>query len=139
MLQAATSTRTILEELLAERILILDGSMGALIYARSPTEEDYRGARFRSHPVPLKNCTEAMVLSQPQLIEEIHRAYLEAGADIIETDTFNANPISLEEFQLIRPHAEMLSRAALASPSAFPAAPEFLNGIRTVHSSRMKH
>ena len=100
MLQAAASTRTFLEELLAERILILDGSMGALIYARSPTEEDYRGARFRSHPVPLKNCTEAMVLSQPQIIEEIHRAYLEAGADIIETDTFNANPISLEEFKL---------------------------------------
>jgi len=100
MLQAAASTRTILEELLAERILILDGSMGALIYARSPTEEDYRGARFRSHPIPLKNCTEAMVLSQPRIIEEIHRAYLEAGADIIETDTFNANPISLEEFQL---------------------------------------
>src|SRR5919204_4892151 len=99
-LSAQVSTREALEELLAQRILLLDGSMGALIFSREPTEEDYRGSRFRSHPVPLKNCTEAMVLSQPRLIEDIHRAYLEAGADIIETDTFNGNRLSLEEFAL---------------------------------------
>ena len=71
--------------------MVLDGAMGSLIYAHEPTEEDYRGARFASHPFDLKNCTEVLVLTQPKLIEEIHRAYLEAGADIIETDTFNGN------------------------------------------------
>src|SRR5438552_14525604 len=94
------STREALEELLAQRILLLDGSMGALIYSRGPTEEDYRGARFRHHPTALKNCTEALVLTQPRLIDEIHRAYLDAGADIIETCTFNATPLALTEFRL---------------------------------------
>src|SRR5256885_5708560 len=100
LMKARMSTRDLLEELLSQRILLLDGSMGALIYSRKPNEEDYRGERFRNHPVALKNCTEAMVLSQPELIEDIHRAYLDAGADIIETDTFNGNAISLGEFQL---------------------------------------
>ena len=94
------SKRGLLEELLDRRILLLDGSMGALIYSRGPREEDYRGQRFRNHDRPLKNCTEAMVLSQPKLIEEIHRAYLDAGADIIETCTFNANRLGLLEFAL---------------------------------------
>src|SRR3954469_14671321 len=100
LLSAQLSTREILEELLAQRILLLDGSMGALIYSRQPTEDDYRGPRFRTHPVSLKNCTEALVLTQPRMIEEIHRAYLDAGADIIETCTFNATPIGMAEFKL---------------------------------------
>src|SRR5579864_7858772 len=87
-----------LKQLLSERILVVDGSMGALIYSRTPSEEDYRGERFREHPKLLKNCTEALVLSQPRMIEDIHRTYLEAGADIIETCTFNGTPLALEEF-----------------------------------------
>ncbi len=71
--------------------MLLDGSMGALIYSYELNEEDYRGRRFARHPANLKNCTEVLVLTQPKIIEEIHRAYLEAGADIIETDTFNGN------------------------------------------------
>ncbi|MFO0927996.1 MAG: methionine synthase [Gemmataceae bacterium] len=106
------STTALLEELLDRRILLLDGSMGALIYSHQPTEADYRGQRFRSHPVSLKNCTEAMVLSKPELIEEIHRSYLEAGADIIETDTFNANRLSLDEFAL-QDYVEEINRAAV--------------------------
>jgi 5-methyltetrahydrofolate--homocysteine methyltransferase len=108
-----SSTRERLDELLSRRILVLDGAMGALIYGRGPEEEDYRGSRFRSHPVPLKNCTEAMVLSQPRLIEDIHRAYLEAGADIISTATFNGTRISLAEFQL-QEHVAELNRTAAA-------------------------
>src|SRR5688572_26557645 len=92
--------RDVLDELMAQRILLLDGSMGALIYSKEPQEEDYRGERFRSHPKSLKNCTEALVLTQPKLIEDIHRAYLEAGADIVETCTFNANRLGMEEFAL---------------------------------------
>src|SRR5262245_30456664 len=105
------SIRDQLDELLAERVLLLDGSMGALIFSKEPQEEDYRGARFRNHPVALKNCTEAMVLTQPKFLETIHRAYLEAGAEILETCTFNANRLSLEEFQLHEHVFEINKRA----------------------------
>ncbi len=89
-----------LHDLMDRRILLLDGSMGALIYSHDLKDPDYRGERFRTHPVALKNCTEALVLTKPKLIEDIHRAYLEAGADIIETCTFNASRLALEEFAL---------------------------------------
>src|SRR5258708_21792618 len=92
--------RDALQQLMSERILLLDGSMGALIYSRKLEDPDYRGERFRTHRVALKNCTEALVLTQPKLIEGIHRAYLEAGADIVETCTFNASRLALEEFGL---------------------------------------
>src|SRR5262245_8340588 len=128
-------TRALLENLLDERILLLDGSMGALIYSKQPTEDDYRGTVFRHHPVALRNCTEAMVLSQPGLIEEIHRAYLEAGADIIETDTFNANRFNLAEFQLQdrlleinRPAAQISRRAADDYTRRTPHRPRFVGG-----------
>ena len=84
-----------LEEILSERIVLLDGSMGALIYSRTPQESDFHGQRFRTHPVSLMNCTEALVLTQPRMIEDIHRAYLDAGADIIETCTFNVCHLSI--------------------------------------------
>ena len=129
------TTRQTLDELLSRRILLLDGSMGALIYSRSPQEADYRGERFRHHPVSLQNCTEALVLSQPRLIEDIHRAYLEAGADIIETCTFNGNPLSLEEFAL-GDHvqeinyraAELARRAADHFSRRNPGKPRFVAG-----------
>jgi 5-methyltetrahydrofolate--homocysteine methyltransferase len=102
-----------LEQILSERIVLLDGSMGALIYSYDLDEAAFRGERFARHPVDLKNCTEALVLSQPKIIEDIHRAYLEAGADIIETDTFNGTALSLEEFEL-QEHVDELNRAAVA-------------------------
>src|SRR5260370_18021519 len=71
-----------------------------MIYAAQQTEEDYRGRRFANHPFSLKNCTEVLVLTQPRMIEGFHRAYLEAGADIIETDSFNSNALSMGEFGL---------------------------------------
>jgi 5-methyltetrahydrofolate--homocysteine methyltransferase len=101
-----------LEEILARRIMVLDGAMGSLIYAAQPTEEDYRGARFAKHPILLRNCTEVLVLTQPKMIEGFHRDYLEAGADIIETDTFNNNRLSLDEFGL-EDHVVELNRAAV--------------------------
>jgi 5-methyltetrahydrofolate--homocysteine methyltransferase len=132
---AYTSTRAVLEELLAERILLLDGSMGAFIFARGPQEEDYRGRRFRHHPKPLKNCTEALVLTQPDLIDEIHRAYLDAGADMIETCTFNATPLALTEFalqehvaEINRTAAEIARRAADDFTRRDPDRPRFVAG-----------
>ena len=112
MLRAASSTTAeILDEILAERIMVLDGSMGALLYSKELQEEDYRGSVLADHPKNLKNCTEALVISQPKMIEEIHEAYLEAGADIVETDTFNATGIGLAEFGLEHRVAEVNRRA----------------------------
>jgi 5-methyltetrahydrofolate--homocysteine methyltransferase len=135
MLRPAQSTRTFLEELLAERILLLDGSMGALIYSREPREEDYRGERFRHHPGSLKNCTDVLVLTQPKLIEEIHRAYLEAGSDIIETNSFNATPIGMAEFglqehvfEINKSAAEIARRAADDFTRQDPDRPRFVAG-----------
>src|SRR5436309_234867 len=105
------SVHQVLEDQLARRILILDGAMGTMIHALKPTEEDYRGERFRNHTKLLKNCTEAMTLTQPQIVENVHRAYLEAGADIIETCTFNSNAISLADFDL-QNHVVELNQAA---------------------------
>ncbi|MGH7127847.1 MAG: homocysteine S-methyltransferase family protein, partial [Planctomycetaceae bacterium] len=128
-------TRDLLENLLAERILLLDGSMGALIMSRRPTEADYRGERFRSHPIELKNCTDVFCLTQPALIGEIHRQYLDAGADIIETNTFTATPISLAEFQLAeftydinKAAAELARAAAEEFTERDPDRPRFVAG-----------
>jgi 5-methyltetrahydrofolate--homocysteine methyltransferase len=114
-------TQDLLDELLSERILLLDGAMGSMIYAQQPTEADYRGSRFAQHPADLKNCTEILVLTQPAMIEGIHRAYLEAGADIIETDTFNSNPLSMAEFGLEEFVFELNRRAAEIARSAVDA------------------
>src|SRR5262245_34789113 len=92
--------RDLLEEILDRRILLLDGSLGAYLYSRQLEEEDYRGQRFRSHPAALKNCVDVLTLTHPEWIEEVHRAYLDAGADILETNTFNANAYGLAEFGL---------------------------------------
>jgi 5-methyltetrahydrofolate--homocysteine methyltransferase len=150
-LSAQISTREALEELLAQRILVLDGSMGALIYSRQPEEEDYRGLRFRHHPRSLKNCTEALVLARPELIAGIHRAYLDAGADIIETCTFNGNPLSLEEFalqehvtEINRAAAELARRAADDCTRRNPDRPRFVAGSigptnRTLYNEPGRH
>ena len=128
-------TRALLEEILARRIMILDGSMGALIYTYQLSEEDVRGTRFARHGFGIKNCTEALVLTQPKVIEGIHRAYLEAGADIIETDTFNGTAVSLEEFgleehvfELNKTAAEIARRAADEFTRKSPDKPRFVAG-----------
>src|SRR6266581_6253139 len=88
-----------LEELLRERIVVLDGAMGTMIQCRKLSEQDYRGEKFRDWKgKDLKGSLELLNLTQPQVIEEIHSAYLEAGADIIETNTFSATTIGLHDF-----------------------------------------
>ena len=89
-----------LRQLLAERILILDGAMGTMIQQEKLGEADYRGERFLDHPKVLKGNNDLLVLTRPQVIAGIHRAYLEAGADIIETNTFNATRVSQAEYGL---------------------------------------
>lgn len=89
-----------LEALLAERILVLDGAMGTMIQRHNLQEEDYRGKRFVDWSMPLKGMNDLLVLTQPQIIKDIHRDYLEAGADIIETNNFNAAPSDLSRYGL---------------------------------------
>jgi 5-methyltetrahydrofolate--homocysteine methyltransferase len=85
---------------LQKRILILDGALGTMIQQLKLQEEDYRGKQFAGHPINLKNNNDVLCLTNPDIIEEIHFAYLEAGADIIETNTFNATAISQADFGL---------------------------------------
>src|SRR5690606_4048946 len=97
-MQADRSTE--LRQLLAERILILDGAMGTMIQQEKLGEADYRGERFLDHPKDLKGNNDLLVLTRPQVIAGIHRGYLDAGADIIETNTFNATRVSQAEYGL---------------------------------------
>ncbi|MFN4064493.1 MAG: methionine synthase [Parazoarcus communis] len=85
---------------LAQRILILDGAMGTMVQQYKLGEADYRGTRFLDHPRDLKGNNDLLVLTRPDVIGEIHRAYLEAGADIIETSSFNATRVSQAEYGL---------------------------------------
>ena len=85
---------------LGERILILDGAMGTMIQRYNFTEEDYRGERFKDWESPLKGNNDLLSLTQPEAIEEIHRKYLLAGADIIETNTFSGTTIAMADYQM---------------------------------------
>jgi len=128
-----SSTQDTLRNLLEDRILLLDGAMGSLIMGQGPTEADYRGDLFKNHSVDLKNANDVLCLTQPKIIETVHREYLEAGSDIIETDTFNANVISMEEFELAeytyainKAAAEIAKRAA--EEFSTPDKPRFVAG-----------
>src|SRR6188768_3697887 len=101
----------LLPELLKQRILVIDGAMGTMIQRYTLTEEEFRGERFKDHDHDLKGANDILVLTRPQVIREIHDAYLDAGADIIETNTFNANAISMADYAL-EPYSEEMNRAA---------------------------
>jgi 5-methyltetrahydrofolate--homocysteine methyltransferase len=96
---------------LDQRILILDGAMGTMVQQYKLQEDDYRGNLFASHPTHLKNNNDILCLTRPEIIKQIHREYLEAGADIIETNTFNATSISQQDFGL-EPYVAEINRVA---------------------------
>lgn len=89
-----------LESLLSERVLVLDGAMGTRVFDRGFDEKAMRGDRFADHHKDLKNFVDILSITRPDIIEEIHRDFLEAGADIVETNTFGSSPIGMEEFDL---------------------------------------
>lgn len=89
---------TTIQELLQHRILIIDGAMGTMIQRYKLSEEDYRGERFKDWPSDIKGNNDLLSLTQPHIIREIHKQYLDAGADIIETNTFNAQRVSLADY-----------------------------------------
>ena len=89
-----------LKDRLHRRIIVLDGAMGTMIQKRNLSEADFRGERFAAHPCDLKGNNDLLVLTQPELIGSLHREYLEAGADMIETNTFNSTAISMADYQM---------------------------------------
>ncbi len=89
-----------IKNILETRILVLDGAMGTLIQRHNLTEKDFRGSIFNNHPVNIKGNNDALSLSQPHIIAQIHRQYLDVGADIIETNTFSANKISMADYKM---------------------------------------
>lgn len=89
-----------MQQLINERILVLDGAMGTMIQQYNLSEADFRGERFKDLPGLLKGNNDMLCLTRPDVIEEIHRKYLEAGADIIETNTFNATAVSMADYHM---------------------------------------
>ena len=125
----------LLAELLARRILVLDGAMGTMIQGHRLAEEDYRGERFRDWERDLKGNNDLLSITQPQVIQSIHRGFLEAGADIIETNTFNANAPSMGDYGMQSLVAELnltaarLARDCADSHAAASGEPRFVAGI----------
>ena len=129
------ATRKTLDEALRKRILVIDGAMGTMIQRYKLEEKDYRGERFADWPSDLKGNNDLLCLTQPAIIEEIHRQYLDAGADIIETNTFNAQRVSLADyhmedlaFEINVAAARIAKRAAAAFTAQDPARPRFVAG-----------
>lgn len=90
----------LLQQRLAEQILIIDGGMGTMIQGYKLTESDYRGERFANWHCDIKGNNNLLVLTQPQIITDIHQQYLAAGADILETNTFNATTIAMADYDM---------------------------------------
>jgi len=125
-----------LEKLLAERILLLDGAMGTMIQRARLAEEDYRGARFRDWLRELRGHNDLLSLTQPRLVRDIHAQYLAAGADIIETNTFNSTAIALADYdmpslarELNRAAAELARDAVTEWTAKTPRQPRFVAGV----------
>src|SRR5258708_39820482 len=96
----APSVHERLDRLFKQRIVIFDGSMGVMLQKRGLSDAEFRGERFRHHPKPLRNNSDVLCLTQPDLVTQVHRDYLEAGADMITTNTFPATPVSHADYGL---------------------------------------
>ncbi len=112
-------TRARLDQLFQQRIVILDGSMGVMLQHKGLADADFRGERFRDHPKPLRNNSDVLCLTQPELVTQVHRDYLAAGADIVTTNTFTATRVSQADYDLEDCAYEMnLAGARLARKAA---------------------
>src|SRR3989339_1376465 len=124
-----------LKNILQKRILVLDGAMGTMIQRHKLTEKDFRGERFKDHSHDLKGNNDLLNITHPEIIKNIHKAYLEAGADIIETNTFSANSISQADYKLEHTAYEINFEAAKIAKAAAqeftaqnPSKPRFVAG-----------
>ena len=124
-----------LREILHQRIVILDGAMGTMIQARKLGEKEFRGEQFARHSHDLKGCNDVLCMTQPDLITEIHVQYFEAGADIVETNTFNSTRVSMADYKL-EPYvydlnftgAKAAKKAAQSVMAKDPSRPRFVAG-----------
>ena len=126
---------TELTGLLRKRILVIDGAMGTMIQRHNLTETDFRTERFKDHPLDLKGNNDFLSITQPEIIKNIHRAYLEAGADIIETNTFSAQSIAQADYQtgefiyeMNFKSAQLAKEAAAEFTALKPDKPRFVAG-----------
>ena len=124
-----------LERALSERILVLDGAIGTMIQAHDLAEAEYRGQRFRDHPRDLRGNLDFLSLCRPDIVREVHEAYLAAGADIIETNTFNGTSISQSDYgtqayvrEMNFESARLARTAADAMRARTPERPRFVAG-----------
>ncbi|RZV51361.1 MAG: methionine synthase, partial [Pseudomonadales bacterium] len=136
MTASNTNTTQRLRDALAERILVIDGAMGSMIQGYKLAEDDFRGERFQSHHKNLAGNNDLLNISRPDVIEEIHRAYLDAGADILETNTFNGTRVAQGDYDLQEAaHDINLAGARLARKVAdeysakTPDKPRFVAGV----------
>ncbi|WGS86385.1 methionine synthase [Methylomonas sp. UP202] len=125
-----------LHELLSQRILFLDGAMGTMIQSYKLSEKDYRGARFADWPVDLKGNNDLLSITQPDIIKAIHKAYLDAGTDILETNTFNSTRIAMADYrmedlayEINAASARVAKQAALEASALTPDKPRFVAGV----------
>jgi 5-methyltetrahydrofolate--homocysteine methyltransferase len=125
-----------IHQLLQQRILILDGAMGTMIQSYKLEEADYRGERFVDHPCDVKGNNDLLSLTQPKIISDIHRAYFEAGADIVETNTFNGTSIAMADYQmeglvyeLNKESAVLARKVADEFTAQNPDKPRFVAGV----------
>jgi 5-methyltetrahydrofolate--homocysteine methyltransferase len=130
-----TTRETALRQALSQRILLLDGAMGTMIQAHRLAEDDFRGERFRDWERDLRGNNDLLTISRPQVIQGIHRKFLEAGCDIIETNTFNSNAPSMGDYGMeslvgeLNVTAARLAREVADEFSAKTAVPRFVAGV----------
>ena len=124
-----------IEDLLKERVLVLDGAMGTMIQRHTLEEEDFRGERFKDHHKPLKGNNDLLSITRPDIIKDIHEQYFQAGADIVETNTFSGTTIAQADYDLQEAvydinyqSAKIAKEAALAFTQKEPNKPRFVAG-----------
>lgn len=129
------NSKAIIEKILSERIMVIDGAMGTMIQTYKLTEEDYRGERFKDFPHSIKGNNDLLVLTRPDVVAAIHKEFLEAGADIIETNTFNAQAISMADYhmedlvyEINFEAAKIAKQVAAAVTATNPDKPRFVAG-----------
>src|SRR6478752_4537366 len=124
-----------IQDILKERIMVLDGAMGTMIQRHTLEEEDFRGERFKNHPHPLKGNNDLLSITRPDIILDIHRLYLAAGSDIIETNTFSSTTIAQADYHLESlayelnfESAKLAKQAAEEFTKKDPSKPRFVAG-----------
>ena len=126
-------TRKDILKMMRERILILDGATGTYLQQLGLTEDDFRGTIFSNHPLPLKGCNDVLCLTKPEAIKQMHRDYINAGADIIETNSFNCNRFSLADYGL----EDKVYEIAKAAASVVDTCREYAGNRRIIVAGSM--